>query len=43
MKELAAQGEEDRKSLERAQSQVDAFQQKIKTYKRQVEEAVSLK
>jgi len=41
LKELAAQGEEDRKSFERAQSQIDSLQQKIKTFKRQVEEAVS--
>lgn len=41
LKEIAAQSEEDKKSHERYGSQIDALQQKIKTYKRQVEEAVS--
>jgi len=40
-KDLATQGDEDRKSFERAQSQVESLQQKIKVLKRQVEEAVS--
>ena len=42
LKELAAQSDEDRKSHERSASQIDSLQQKIKTFKRQVEEAVSL-
>ena len=42
LKEIAIQGEEDHKSLERAQDNVDKLQQKIKIYKRQVEEAVRI-
>ena len=41
LKELAFQAEEDRKNMERLQDLVDKLQAKIKTYKRQVEEAVS--
>jgi len=41
LKELAAQSEEDHKAYERAAGQIDGLQQKIKTFKRQVEEAVS--
>ena len=40
LKELAIQGEEDHKSHERAQDNIDKLQQKIKIFKRQVEEAV---
>ena len=40
-KELQAQAEEDKRAYERALSQVDQLQQKIKTFKRQVEESVS--
>lgn len=36
------QAEEDRKNHERMQDLVDKLQQKIKTYKRQIEEAVSI-
>jgi len=36
---LAASSDEDKKSHERSASQIDALQQKIKTFKRQVEEA----
>merc|ERR1719179_10179 len=39
LKELAFQSDEDRKNQERLQDMVDKLQQKIKTYKRQVEEA----
>ncbi|CAL4066391.1 unnamed protein product [Meganyctiphanes norvegica] len=39
IKELTFQGEEDKKNHERMQDLVDKLQQKIKTYKRQVEEA----
>merc|ERR1712142_1094751 len=39
LKELAFQADEDRKSQERLQDMIDKLQQKIKTYKRQVEEA----
>lgn len=35
------QADEDHKSQERMQDMIDKLQQKIKTYKRQVEEAVS--
>ena len=42
LKELAFQADEDRKSQERMQDMIDKLQNKIKTYKRQVEEAVSL-
>ena len=41
LKELAFQADEDRKNQERLQDIVDKLQNKIKTYKRQVEEAVS--
>jgi len=39
LKELAFQADEDRKNQERLQDVVDKLQAKIKTYKRQVEEA----
>jgi len=39
LKELAFQGDEDRKSQERMQDMIDKLQSKIKTYKHQVEEA----
>merc|ERR1712224_587524 len=39
LKELAFQADEDRKSQERLQDMIDKLQNKIKTYKRQVEEA----
>ncbi|XP_064621492.1 myosin heavy chain, striated muscle-like isoform X3 [Lineus longissimus] len=39
LKELAFQSDEDRKNQERIQELVDKLQNKIKTYKRQVEEA----
>jgi len=39
VKELSFQAEEDRKNHERMQDLVDKLQQKIKTYKRQIEEA----
>ena len=42
LKELAFQADEDRKNQERLQDLVDKLQAKIKTYKRQVEEAVSI-
>ena len=41
MKELAFQADEDRKNQERLQELIDKLQNKIKIYKRQVEEAVS--
>lgn len=41
LKELAFQADEDRKNQERLQELIDKLQNKIKTYKRQVEEAVS--
>ena len=41
IKELAVASEEDHKTHERYAAQIDSLQQKIKTYKRQVEEAVS--
>ena len=41
MKELAFQCDEDRKMQERLQDMMDKLQCKVKTYKRQVEEAVS--
>lgn len=43
LKELAFQADEDRKNQERLQDLIDKLQNKIKTYKRQVEEAVSYK
>jgi myosin heavy chain 6/7 len=39
IKELSFQADEDRKNHERMQDLVDKLQQKIKTYKRQIEEA----
>jgi len=42
LKELAFQVEEDRKNQERLQDMIDKFQNKIRVYKRQSEEAVSL-
>ena len=42
LKELAFQADEDRKNQERLQDMIDKLQGKIKTYKRQVEEAVSI-
>ncbi len=41
LKELQFQLEEDKKNHERLTDLVEKLQQKIKTYKRQVEEAVS--
>lgn len=41
VKELAYQAEEDRKNLARMQDLVDKLQSKVKSYKRQFEEAVS--
>ncbi len=41
MKELAVQADEDHKSQGRMQDMVDKLQNRIKIYKRQVEEAVS--
>jgi uncharacterized FlaG/YvyC family protein len=43
MKELAFQADEDRKNHERLQELIDKLQAKIKTYKRQVEEAVRIR
>ncbi len=42
IKELVFQGEEDKKSLERSQDLIEKLQAKLKTYKRQLEEAVCL-
>ena len=42
LKELAFQADEDRKNQERLQDLIDKLQSKIKTFKRQVEEAVSI-
>merc|ERR1712000_13538 len=39
IKELTFQSDEDKKNYERMQDLVDKLQQKIKTYKRQIEEA----
>lgn len=39
IKELSFQSEEDKKNHERMQDLVDKLQQKIKTYKRQIDEA----
>merc|ERR1712168_223145 len=39
LKEVAFQGDEDRKAQERMQDQIDKLTQKIKQYKKQVEEA----
>ncbi len=41
LKELVFQADEDHKAQERMQDMVDKLQNKIKIYKRQVEEAVS--
>ena len=41
LKELSFQADEDRKNQERLQDLIDKLQDKIKTYKRHVEEAVS--
>lgn len=41
VKELAFQADEDRKNHEKMQDLVEKLQQKIRTYKRQIEEAVS--
>lgn len=40
VKELSFQSEEDRKNHEKMQDLVEKLQQKIRTYKRQIEEAV---
>ena len=42
LKELTFQSEEDHKAQERMQEMIEKLQNKIKTYKRQVEEAVSV-
>ena len=42
LRDLAMQADEDRKNQERMQVIIDNLQQKIKTYKRQVEDAVSI-
>lgn len=42
MKELAFQCDEDRKIQQKHQDMIDKLQAKIKAYKRQVEEAVSI-
>ena len=42
MKELSVQADEDRKAQDRLNDMVEKLQQKVKTYKRQVEEAVNL-
>jgi len=39
VKDLIAQGDEDRRNYERSAAQIEQFQSKIKTFKRQVEEA----
>ena len=41
LKELAFQVDEDKKASERGNELIEKLQEKIKTYKRQVEEAVS--
>ena len=41
LKEVTYQAEEDKKNLTRIQDLVDKLQIKVKTYKRQAEEAVS--
>ena len=43
LKELSFQTDEDRKNQERYQDLIDKLQNKIKTFKRQVEEAVSVR
>ena len=42
VQELAMQADEDKKAIERLQDMTDKLQQKIKVYKRQVEEAVCI-
>jgi len=42
LKEVTYQAEEDKKNLTRIQDLVDKLQIKVKTYKRQAEEAVSM-
>jgi len=39
LRELVAQGDEERKQFERSNAQIDGLNQKIKVFKRQVEEA----
>ncbi len=41
LKELTFNSEEDKKTVQRLQGEIDGLQNKCKTYKRQVEEAVS--
>lgn len=41
LKEIAFQSDEDRKNQERLNEMIDKLNGKLKTYKRQVEEAVS--
>lgn len=43
LKEIAFQSDEDRKNQERLNEMIDKLNGKLKTYKRQVEEAVSNK
>merc|ERR1719187_2909803 len=42
IKELTFQGDEDRKNHERMQALIDQLQGKIKSYKKQIEEAVEI-
>lgn len=42
LKELAFQADEDKKNQERLQELIEKLQSKVITYKRQVEEAVSI-
>lgn len=42
LKELAFQADEDKKNQERLQELIEKLQSKVLTYKRQVEEAVSI-
>ena len=41
IKEITFDSEEDKKTIQRLQGDIDGLQNKCKTYKRQVEEAVS--
>ena len=41
IKEITFDSEEDKKTIQRLQGDIDSLQNKCKTYKRQVEEAVS--
>ena len=41
LKDLQVQSDEDKKAHERYVSEIDSLQQKIKAYKRQIEEAVN--